>query len=125
MDRRTMKAISSDAMPKRDRTSPKTTRAEVDARIGKSFLALNQIAASLALIERSCGRVLEGLPVGDDAALDNAMALRVASLYAHVTLEQIGDVSDTLTTVLRFLGQEKARAPRECRALAGVCEERP
>jgi hypothetical protein len=110
-------------MPSRDKTTPKPTRAEVDARIGESFLALNQIAASLALIERSCSRVLDGLPVGDDAALDNAMALRVASLYAHVTLEQIGDVSDTLTTVLRFLAREKASAPTECLALAGACEK--
>jgi hypothetical protein len=122
-----MRSSSSHGTPSRDRTSAKPTRAEVDARIGKSFLALNQIAASLALIERSCSRVLDRLPVGDDAALDNAMALRVANLYAHVTLEQIGDVSDTLTTVLRFLAQEKARAPRECLVLAGAgaCEERP
>ena len=120
-----MRSSSRHGTPSRDQTSPKPTRAEVDARIGKSFLALNQIAASLALIERSCSRVLDGLPVGDAAALDNAMALRVASLYAHVTLEQIGDVSDTLTTVLRFLAQEKAKAPRECLVLAGACEERP
>ena len=33
------------------------TRADVDARIGETFLVLNQIAASLALIERSCDRV--------------------------------------------------------------------
>ena len=79
------------------------TRADVDARIGETFLALNQIAAALALIERSCDRVLEGLAVGDDAGLDTAIALRAARLNAHVTLEQIGNVSDTLTTVLRFL----------------------
>jgi hypothetical protein len=120
-----MRSTSSYDMPLRARTSLTPTRAEVDARIGKSFLALNQIAASLALIERSCSRVLDGMPVGDDAALDDAMALRVASLYAHVTLEQIGDVSDTLMTVLRFLGKEKARAPRECLALAAACEECP
>ena len=38
------------------------SRAEVDARIGETFLALNQIAAALALIERSCDRVLTGFP---------------------------------------------------------------
>ena len=97
-------------MPPRDQTLRNPTRAEVDARLGETFLALNHIAASLALIERSCGRALETLPVHDDAALDNALALRAASLYAHVTLEQIGDVSDTLMTVLRFLAQQKASA---------------
>ena len=97
-------------MPLRDRTLRNPTRAEVDARIGETFLALNQIAASLALIERSCSRVLETLPVRDDAALDNALALRVARLHAHLTLEQIGDVSDALMAVLRFLApQEKSQ----------------
>lgn len=110
-------------MPPRDRTPLNPTRAEVDARIGETFLALNQIAASLALIERSCSRVMEALPVDDDAAVNNALALRVAGLYAHVTLEQIGDVSDTLTTVLRFLAQQKARTSDECLALAGVADE--
>jgi hypothetical protein len=112
-------------MPLPDRTPQRLTRADVDARIGESFLALNQIAASLALIERSCSRMLERLPVDDDAALDNAMALRVASLNAHVTLEQIGDVSDTLTTVLRFLAQQKADELVESLALACSCEGRP
>jgi len=56
------------------------SRAEVDARIGETFLALNQIAAALALIERSCDRVLDGLPVDDDATLDVALALRAARL---------------------------------------------
>jgi hypothetical protein len=93
-------------VPRRHRTPKTPTRGDVDARIGETFLALNQIAASLALIERSCSRALETLPVENDAALDNALALRVASVYAHVTLEQIGDVSDTLTTVLRFLSHQ-------------------
>ena len=110
-------------MPPRDRTPLNPTRAEVDARIGETFLALNQIAASLALIERSCSRVTEALPVDDDAAVNNALALRVASLYAHVTLEQIGDVSDTLTTVLRFLAQQKTRMSGECLSLASVGDE--
>jgi len=96
------------------------TRADVDARIGETFLALNQIAASLALIERSCDRVLEGLAVGDDAGLDTAIALRAARLNAHVTLEQIGNVSDTLTTVLRFLSQQKPKEPQDCLAFAGT-----
>jgi hypothetical protein len=95
------------------------TRAEVDARIGETFLTLNQIAASVALIERSCERVLAGLPIDGDAALDTAIALRAARLYAHVTLEQIGNVSDTLTTVLRFLAGQKPKQSRDCRALAG------
>ena len=109
-------------MSARDRIPLNPTRADVDARIGGTFLALNQIAASLALIERSCGRALDNLPVHDDAALDNALALRVASLYAHVTLEQIGDVSDTLMTVLRFLAQQKASLSDECLMLAGSAE---
>ena len=104
-------------MPSRDRTTVAPTRSDVDARIGESFLALNQIAASLSLIERSCTRVLDGLPLHDDAALENAMALRVASVHAHATLEQIGDISDALTTVLRFLAHEKTSAPRERLAL--------
>ena len=99
------------------------TRADVDARIGETFLALNQIAASLSLIERSCTRVMEALPVADDAAVDYATALRVASLNAHVTLEQIGDVSDTLTTVLRFLAQQKTGMRDECLALAALGDE--
>ena len=60
------------------RSSP--TRADVDARIGETFLTLNQIAASLALIERSCSRVLEELPVDDDEALEHALALRAATI---------------------------------------------
>jgi hypothetical protein len=64
----------------RDRTPLNPSRADVDARIGDTFLALNQIAASLSLIERSCSRVLEVLPVDDDAALDQALALRAADL---------------------------------------------
>lgn len=107
-------------MPSRDQAPVNPTRADVDARIGATFLALNQIAASLALIERSCSRVMEALPMADDTAADHALALRTASLYAHVTLEQIGDVSDTLTTVLRFLSQQKTRMPDECLALAGL-----
>ena len=104
----------------RDRAPLNPSRADVDARIGDTFLALNQIAASLALIERSCSRVLEVLPVDGDAALDQALALRAASVHAHVTLEQIGDVADTLTTVLRYLTQQKVRASEECMCAAGV-----
>jgi hypothetical protein len=110
-------------MPSRDRTPVALTRAEVDARIGETFLALNQIAASLALIERSCSRVMESLPADDETAVNNALALRVASLNARVTLEQIGDVSDTLTTVLRFLARQKTRIHDECLALAGLGDE--
>ena len=105
-------------MTQRDRTPPNPTRADVRACIGETFLALNQIAASLALIERSCSRVLESMPVVDDAALDHAMALRAASVHAHLTLEQIATVSDTLTTVLRFLKQDKTRTLEDCLALA-------
>ena len=97
-------------MPTRDRTPPQNpTRADVDARIGETFLALNQIAASLALNDRSCSGAIDALAVDDDAALDHALALRVAGLSAHVTLEQLGDVSDTLTTVLRFLSKQKPK----------------
>ena len=112
-------------MPPRDRTSRTPTRADVDARIGETFLALNQIAASLALIERSCSRVLDSLPVEGHAALDSAVALRVASVYAHVTLEQIGDVSDTLMTVLRFLAQQKAMATEDCVSFAEAVQGQP
>jgi len=104
----------------RDRTPLNPTRADVDARIGDTFLALNQIAASLALIERSCSRVLDALPVADDAALDHALALRAAGVHARVTLEQIGDVADTLTTVLRYLTQQKVRAAEDCLDTAGA-----
>ena len=104
----------------RDRTPLNPTRADVDARIGETFLALNQIAASLTLIERSCGRLLDALPVDDDAALDQVLALRAASVHAHVTLEQIGDVSDTLTTVLRYLTQQKVRTSDACMCASGV-----
>ena len=108
-------------MPRRDRPPQNPTRADVDTRIGATFLALNQIAASLTLVERSCSRVLDGLPVEDDGALDHALALRAATLHAHLALEQIGDVSDTLTTVLRFLTQQKARILHEEGSLAGEC----
>ena len=108
-------------MPPRDHTPSHPTRADVDARIGETFLALNQIAASLTLVERSCSRVVDVLPVDDDAALDHALALRAASLHARVALEQIGDVSDTLTTVLRFLTQQKTPAANDCVSLAGEC----
>jgi hypothetical protein len=99
-----------------DRPGP--TRADVDARIGDTFLALNQIAASLALIERSCNRVLETLPVNDDAGLDAAVALRTARTHAQDTLERIGNVSDTLTTVLRYLSQQKPQPHEACNCLA-------
>jgi len=110
-------------MPSRDRTPVNLTRADVDARIGETFLALNQIAASLALIERSCSRVMEAFPVTADAAADHTLALRAASVHARVTLEQIGDVSDALTTVLRFLAQQTTRMPDECLVLAGSGDE--
>jgi len=109
-------------MTSRDRTPMHPTRADVDARIGETFLALNQIAAALSLIERSCARVLDGLPVDDDATLDTAIALRVARFNAHVTLEQIGNVSDTLTTVLRYLSQKKSKNPGDCFAYATASE---
>ena len=106
----------------RERTPVTPTRADVDARIGETFLALNQIAASLALIERSCDRVLDGLPVDGDATLDIALALRAARFNAHVTLEQIGNVSDTLTTVLRFLSQQKPKESLDRFVFAGAVE---
>ena len=109
-------------MTSRDRTPLNPTRAEVDARIGETFLALNQIAAALSSIERSCDRVLDGLPVDDDATLDTAIALRAARFNAHVTLEQIGNVSDTLTTVLRYLSQKKTKSPGDCLAYATASE---
>jgi hypothetical protein len=90
----------------------------VDARITETFLALNQIAASLALIERSCSRVLDELPVADGAVLDSALALRLATVCAHTTLEQIGDVSDTLTTMLRYLVQQKRSVCEDCLTFA-------
>jgi hypothetical protein len=108
-------------MPPSDRTPQHPTRADVDARIGETFLALNQIAASLTLVERACSRVGDALPVDDDAPLDHALALRAASLHAHLALEQIGDVSDTLTTVLRFLSQQKTRTARECSSSPAEC----
>jgi hypothetical protein len=98
------------------------TRADVDARIGETFLALNQIAAALALIERSCDRALDGFPVGDDGAVDIALALRAARFNAHVTLEQIGNVSDTLTIVLRFLSQRTPKEALDRLAFAGAVE---
>ena len=92
------------------------TRADVDARVGETFLALNQIASSLALIERSCSRVLDVLP--NDPTCDHVFALRAAGAHAHLTIEQIGDVADTLTTVLRFLTQQKVREADDCFCLA-------
>ena len=109
-------------MTSRDRTPMHPTRADVDARIGETFLALNQIAASLSLIERSCDRVLDALPVDDDATLDTAIALRAARFNAHVTLEQIGNVSDTLTTVLRYLSQQKSKTHEDCLAYLTASE---
>jgi hypothetical protein len=103
-------------MPPPDRPgSP--TRADVDARLRDTFLALNQIAASLALIERSCDRAMT-LPVADEAGLDSAVALRTARSHAQVTLERIGNVSETLTTVLRYLSQQKSQPHEGCSCLA-------
>lgn len=93
-------------------------RADVDARLGETFLALNQIAASLALIERSCDRAMNALPVGDDAWLETAIALRTARSQAQATLERIGNVSDTLTTVLRYFSQQKSQPHENCDCLA-------
>jgi hypothetical protein len=101
-------------MSSHDRTPPQPPRADVDARIGETFLALNQIAASLALVERSCTHVVDRLPADDDAALNHALTLRTASFHARLALEQIGNVSETLTSVLRFLSQQKARTANEC-----------
>ena len=109
-------------MTSRERTPMNPTRADVDARIGETFLALNQIAASLALIERSCIRALDGLPVDGDAAVDIALALRAARLNAHMTLEQIGNVSDTLTIVLRFLAQRPSKEALDHLAFAAAVE---
>ena len=107
-------------MSSHDRTPPQPTRADVDARIGETFLALNQIAASLALVERTCTQVVDALPVDDDGALTHSLVLRTASFHARLALEQIGNVSDTLTSVLRFLSQQKARTANECLP-AGEC----
>ncbi len=83
------------------------SHADIEARLSQTFLTLNQIAASLALIERSCSRVLEDLPVENDEALEHALTLRAATMYAQLTLERTDDVSDTLTTVARYLGYLK------------------
>jgi hypothetical protein len=79
------------------------SRAEIEARLSHSFLTLNQIASSLAVIERSCSRALETLPIASDAGVDHALALRTAASYAQLTLERIGDISDTLSSVARYL----------------------
>ena len=99
--------------------TPHSTRADVDARIGETFVALNQIAASLALVERSCSRVVDVLPVGDDAALEHALVLRAAIVQARLALEQIGDVSDTLATVLRFISRQKTPTTNDSLSLPG------
>jgi hypothetical protein len=77
----------------------------IEARICETFIALNQMAASLALIERACRQVLDEMPVGDGAAIDNVLALRAATVYAQMTLERTGDVSATLTSVAKYIGQ--------------------
>ena|SRR5690242_3459045 len=105
-------------MPPPDRTPRNPTRADVDARIGETFLALNQIAASLALIERSCDRVLGALPARAGTGLDAAAVLSSARSHAQATLEQIGNVSDTMTIVLRYLSQQKSQAHEDCNCLA-------
>ena len=91
-------------MPVINAGRPGLSHADIEARLSQTFLTLNQMAASLALIERSCSRVLDELHVVDDDALDHALALRVATMYAQLTLERTGDVSDTLTSVARYLG---------------------
>ena len=84
---------------------PSPTRAGVEAAICETFVALNQMAASLAAIERSCRQVLDALPTTDGTGIDNALALRVATVYAQMTLERTGDVSAALTSVARYIGQ--------------------
>jgi hypothetical protein len=80
------------------------SRTDIESRISRAFLTLNQMAASLAMIERSCNQVLEGLEIDGHGALHRALALRAATKYAQSTLEQTGDVSDTITSVARYLG---------------------
>jgi len=90
-----------------DATPAGPSRADIEVRLGQAFLTLNQMAASLAMIERSCTRVLEGLSIADDHTLQNAVALRAATKYAQATLEQTGDVSDAISSVARYLGALK------------------
>ena len=91
-----------------------TARQDLERRFGETFLLLNEIAASLSLIERTCGHALEQLPVKDEVGLSRAVALRRARAAALGTLEQIGDLADTVTALLRFFSRDKRRA-REAR----------
>lgn len=90
-------------MPVADETCAGVTRADIEARLSQSFMTLNQIASSLAVIERSCNRALETLPMASDVEVDQALALRTAASYAQLTLERTGDISDTLSSVARYL----------------------
>ena len=85
------------------------TRADLEMRLAETFLLLNEIASSQALIERCCGRALALRPVDTETALERELALRTARDTAHATLEQIGDLSDRLTAVLRFISHHKRR----------------
>jgi hypothetical protein len=100
-------------MPVADPICAGPSRAEIEIRLGQTFLTLNQIAASLAVIERSCSRALETLPIASDAELDHAIALRSAAAHALLTLERTGDVSDTLNIVARYMRCLKKHEGRE------------
>ncbi len=102
-------------MPSPDVSLPGPSTAEIESRICQAFLTLNQMAASLALIERSCTRVLDDMPIADEDALQNALALRGALKYVQLTLEQTGDVSDAITRVARYLGglKKDSQAPAD------------
>jgi len=90
-------------MPVPDVAQVGPSRADIESRICQAFLTLNQMAASLAMIERSCTLVLEDMPIADEDALRNALALRGAVHYVQLTLEHTGDVSDAITRVARYL----------------------
>jgi hypothetical protein len=83
------------------------TRADLVRRFADTFLLLNEISSSLALIERSCSQALERLPTEHEARLSCAPALRAARASAHATLEQLGNLADTLTALLRFFSHKR------------------
>jgi len=82
---------------------------DADLRPADTFLLLNEIAASLAVIERTCDRALVAFPVDTDAAVGRAIALEAARTAARATLEQIGDLAETLTAVLRLFAERNTR----------------
>jgi hypothetical protein len=98
-----------------DTRPPCPTRATIESSLREAFLALNEMAASLAAIERSCRQVLDELPAADASAVDNALALRAATVYAQMTLERTGDVSAALTSVARYIGQLQKESDASCR----------